>query len=126
MAQTILVIDDSKTVRYQITRFLQDAGFETLNASDPYEAIKLLVQHQPDLILCDIVMPGMDGYEMLSFVRNNARLAHIPVIIVSSRDADWDQEKADLLGADGYLIKPVDRDDLLTKVNHHLNAAALR
>jgi twitching motility two-component system response regulator PilG len=126
MAQTILVIDDSKTIQHQIVHYLQEAGFETLVADDPYDAIKLLVQHQPDLILCDIVMPGMDGYEMLAFVRNNVRLAETPMIIVSSCDADWDQEKADLLGADGYLIKPVSRDDLIAKVSHHLSAAATR
>ncbi len=111
-----LVVDDSITVRRVTQRFLERNGMRVLTAKDGVEAMALLQEHTPDVILLDIEMPRMDGYEVASHVRNDARLADIPIIMITSRVGDKHRARAIELGVDDYLGKPYQESQLLDAI----------
>jgi chemosensory pili system protein ChpA (sensor histidine kinase/response regulator) len=111
-----LVVDDSITVRRVTQRLLERNGMRVLTAKDGVEAMALLQEHTPDVILLDIEMPRMDGYEVATHVRNDARLADIPIIMITSRVGDKHRARAIELGVDDYLGKPYQESQLLDAV----------
>ena len=111
-----LVVDDSITVRRVTQRFLERNGMRVMTAKDGVEAMALLQEHTPDVILLDIEMPRMDGYEVASHVRNDARLADIPIIMITSRVGDKHRARAIELGVDDYLGKPYQESQLLDAI----------
>jgi chemosensory pili system protein ChpA (sensor histidine kinase/response regulator) len=111
-----LVVDDSITVRRVTQRFLERNGMRVMTAKDGVEAMALLQEHTPDVILLDIEMPRMDGYEVASHVRNDARLADIPIIMITSRVSDKHRARAIELGVDDYLGKPYQESQLLDAI----------
>lgn len=117
MAATILVIDDEALLREDIVEELEDEGYRVLQASDGHDGLKLILQHHPDLVVCDITMPRKNGYELLKEVRGEHGIsAEMPFIFLSAL-ADKEHVVAGLkLGADNYLTKPVDFDVLRVKV----------
>lgn len=117
MAATILVIDDESLLREDIVEELEDEGHRVLQASDGHEGLKQILQHHPDLVVCDITMPRKNGYELLKEVRNEHGISgEMPFIFLSAL-ADKEHVVAGLkLGADNYLTKPVDFDVLRVKV----------
>jgi len=112
----VLIVDDSPTEQHVISGLLNKHGFETLVASDGEEAISLASAAHPDLILMDIVMPGMNGYQATRQLARNPDTASIPVVMVTSKDQETDRIWGLRQGAVEYLTKPVGDDDLLTAV----------
>ena len=113
----ILVVDDSLTMRKVLGRLLEREGFEVLVAKDGMDAMQLLQETTPDAILTDIEMPRMDGFALARNIRDDARTATTPLIMISSRTADKHQNLAKEIGVDGFFGKPVQDDELIAKVN---------
>jgi chemosensory pili system protein ChpA (sensor histidine kinase/response regulator) len=113
---TVLVVDDSLTMRKVISRLLVREGYHAVTAKDGVDALQQLESIQPKVILLDIEMPRMDGFELARAVRGNAKTARIPMIVISSRTADKHRAYAQELGVDVYLGKPYQEEDLLDHV----------
>jgi CheY-like chemotaxis protein len=123
MAATILVIDDDASIRDLLRMHLSAAGYEVNVAPDAIAAGYLVLRSPPDLIICDINMPHMDGFEFIEALKSDTTLPSIPVIFLSSyNDGD---ERSKQLGAVGYLTKPVRADKLLQLVAKHVPGGAL-
>ena len=112
----ILVVDDSVTVRKVTSRLLERHGLEVLTAKDGVEALEVMQNQLPDVVLLDIEMPRMDGFEVASHMRHDSRLNAVPVIMITSRTGDKHREHALSLGVNEYMGKPFQEDALL----HHL------
>ena len=113
---TILVVDDSVTVRKVTSRFLERQGFRVAVAKDGIDAIEILQDTTPDMILLDIEMPRMDGFEVATQVRHNKRLKHIPIIMITSRTGEKHRERALEVGVNDYMGKPFQEQELLNKI----------
>jgi chemosensory pili system protein ChpA (sensor histidine kinase/response regulator) len=111
-----MVVDDSITVRRVTQRLLERNGMRVLTAKDGVEAMALLQEHVPDVILLDIEMPRMDGYEVAAHVRTDARLVDVPIIMITSRVGDKHRARAIELGVDDYLGKPYQESQLLDAI----------
>jgi len=117
----IMVVDDEVGALTLIGIMLERGGFEVLKAHDAYEALNQLRTETPDLIILDVMMPGMDGIELCRHIRGAAATRETPILILSARG---DPESVDLgmnAGADDYLSKPILHHDLITKVREMLN-----
>ncbi len=117
----VLVVDDSLTVRRVAERFLERNGMEVMTARNGVEALALLQDHAPDIMLLDVEMPRMDGYELATSVRNDARLRHLPIIMVTSRSGHKHSERARSIGINHYMNKPYHELELLDRI-HALTA----
>ena len=115
-----LVVDDSITVRRVTERFLQRNGMRVATAKDGLDAISVMQDHKPDVILLDIEMPRMDGYEFASHVRNDARVSDVPIIMITSRVGDKHRARAIELGVNDYLGKPYQDSQLLEAIRRQL------
>ena len=105
--KTILIVEDSATTRALIRAVIDEIGeFETSEASSGFEALKMLPQQEYDLIITDINMPDINGLELISFVRNNPRFTHLPIVIVSTERSEEDKKRGMALGASAYVTKP--------------------
>jgi len=122
-AVRVLVIDDSNTIRRSAEIFLKQGGHEVLLAEDGFDALSKVNDHQPDLIFCDILMPRLDGYQTCAIIKRNARFAHVPVIMLSSKDGLFDKARGRMVGSQDYLTKPFTKDQLLQAVELHHHAA---
>jgi chemosensory pili system protein ChpA (sensor histidine kinase/response regulator) len=111
-----MVVDDSITVRRVTQRLLERNGMRVLTARDGMDAVALLQDHVPDVILLDIEMPRMDGYEVAAHVRNDPRLKDVPIIMVTSRVGEKHRARAIELGVDDYLGKPYQEAQLLDAI----------
>ena len=118
----VMVVDDSLTMRKVLSRVLDRAGFEVLVAKDGMDAMQLLQEVTPDVILTDIEMPRMDGFGLARNIRDDARTANTPLIMISSRTADKHQNLAKEIGVDAFFGKPVQDDELIGKVKELLAA----
>ena len=116
-----LVVDDSITVRRVTERFLQRHGMRVITAKDGLDAISVLQDSKPSIILLDIEMPRMDGYEFASYVRNDDRFADVPIIIVTSRVGDKHRARAIELGVNDYLGKPYQDSQLLEAIQRQFD-----
>lgn len=112
----IMVVDDSVTVRKVTSRFLEREGFRVITAKDGVEALQLLQDHIPDVMLLDIEMPRMDGFEVAKNIRTSSRLRDIPIIMITSRTGEKHREHAFELGVNKYMGKPYQEDLLLTNI----------
>jgi chemosensory pili system protein ChpA (sensor histidine kinase/response regulator) len=115
-----LVVDDSITVRRVTERFLHRSGLRVETAKDGLDAISVMQDHKPDVILLDIEMPRMDGYEFASHVRNDPRVANVPIIMITSRVGDKHRARAIELGVNDYLGKPYQDSQLLEAIRRQL------
>jgi twitching motility two-component system response regulator PilG len=115
----VLVIDDSNTIRRSAEIFLRQGGHEVLLAEDGFDALAKVNDHAPDLIFCDILMPRLDGYQTCAIIKRNARFAHVPVIMLSSKDGLFDKARGRMVGSDDYLTKPFTKEQLLRAVQTH-------
>ena len=120
---TVLIVDDSITVRKVTSRLLSRQNLKSVTAKDGSDAILKMQDMTPQLVLCDIEMPRMDGFELLKHMRNDSRLMHVPVVIISSRTADRHRMTALGLGANHYLGKPYDDEELIRLVQESLSPA---
>ncbi len=116
----VLVVDDSLTMRKVLSRLLEREGFDVMVAKDGMDAMQLLQETTPDVILTDIEMPRMDGFGLARNIRDDVRTANTPLIMISSRTADKHQNLAKEIGVDAFFGKPVQDDELISKVNELL------
>ncbi|MEI6065403.1 MAG: response regulator, partial [Pseudanabaena sp. ELA748] len=115
----ILCIDDSMTICRAVEYILHNHGFQVMAVSSPIKALSLIFQHKPDLILCDISMPELDGYELCGMLRKSTMFAKVPIIMLTGKDGFIDRVKARMVGATEYLTKPFGEKELLTTVEKY-------
>lgn len=120
MPTTILVIEDERLTRNSLINFLKSEGFTTLEATNGHMGIELAENHLPDLIICDILMPELDGYDVLTTLQLDAKTASIPFIFltVTATEEGWQQSMD--MGADDYLSKPVTSEKLRAAISTQL------
>ncbi|MDH4046813.1 MAG: Hpt domain-containing protein [Gammaproteobacteria bacterium] len=121
-----LVVDDSITVRRVMERFLQRNGMRVATAKDGLDAISVLSESKPDIILLDIEMPRMDGYEFAKHVRNDERVADVPIIMITSRSGDKHRARAIEIGVNDYLGKPYQDSRLLESIRRLLEERGIQ
>jgi twitching motility two-component system response regulator PilG len=118
--KTILVVDDSPTVRKLIAGKLEKSGHTVQCAVDGVEAIEMLQHSLPDLVLLDIAMPRMDGYDVCKEIRQNPAAANLPVVMISGKDGFFDKVRGRMAGATGYVTKPFGPETLMKALEIYL------
>jgi chemosensory pili system protein ChpA (sensor histidine kinase/response regulator) len=113
---TALVVDDSITMRRVTQRLLERRGVKVLTARDGLDAITVMQEHDVDVILLDIEMPRMDGYQFATHVRNDAKARHTPIIMITSRSGEKHRAKAIEIGVNDYLSKPYQESQLVAAI----------
>lgn len=116
----VMVIDDSKTIRRTAETLLKKEGCDVVTATDGFEALSKIADHQPQVIFVDIMMPRLDGYQTCALIKNNQEFKSTPVIMLSSKDGLFDKAKGRIVGSEQYLTKPFSRDELLTAIRRHV------
>ena len=116
----ILIVDDSPTQISAISKILLKQGFEIITAEDGETGVEKASSEKPDIILMDVVMPNLNGFQATRQITRNPDTSHIPVIILTSKDQETDKAWAMRQGAKHYLVKPVTQSELLAKVAHEL------
>jgi chemosensory pili system protein ChpA (sensor histidine kinase/response regulator) len=119
----VMIVDDSLTVRKVTSRLLTRAGFAVASAKDGVDALQLLAEQVPDVILLDIEMPRMDGFEFAKTIKGDPKYANIPIVMITSRTAEKHRTRAAELGVDLYLGKPYQEDELLTHLREMTGVA---
>ena len=117
---SVLVVDDSRTVRRSARSCLEAEGCRVETAADGFEALAAIVRARPDVVVADIVMPRLDGYQVCALVRNNAEFADLPVLLLSSRDGLFDRARGRIVGATDHIAKPFDASALVGAVAGHV------
>ncbi len=121
----VLLIEDNEAVRENTAEILELAGYDVATASNGKEGVEMIKSDAPDLIICDIMMPGLDGYGVLHILMKNPHTAHIPFIFLTAKAERSDMRKGMNLGADDYLTKPFDESELLDAVEARLSRSEL-
>ena len=121
---TVLVIDDSKTIRRSAATLLGEEGWQVITAEDGFDALGKVVEHKPDIVFADIMMPRLDGYQTCTLIKNNSRFSDTPVIMLSSKDGLFDRARGRIAGSEAHINKPFTPEDLLGAIETHLNSAA--
>jgi CheY-like chemotaxis protein len=122
----LLIVDDERANRQLLEIMLEPEGYELATATSGEEALAMVARQPPDLVLLDIMMPGMNGYVVTAQLKANPASRHIPVLVLSSLDDRSSQAHGAGAGADGFLSKPVDRRELCDAVRALLTAAPPR
>lgn len=120
MKPTVLVIEDNSQNLYLVTFILENNGYDVMQARNGREGIELAGQTVPALILLDIQLPGMDGYQVARTLRGNPMLAGVPIVAVTSYAMVGDRENALAAGCSGYIEKPIDPDTFMVDIERHL------
>ncbi|TAF57229.1 MAG: response regulator [Oscillatoriales cyanobacterium] len=121
---TIACIDDSKTVQKHVKGVLEMSGYDVLGITEPTQALTALVRQRPAVILMDVNMPDIDGYELCSMLRQSRQLRDIPIVMLTGRDGILDRLRAKTLGVEYYLTKPFNPDRLVESIQKAVEAAA--
>ncbi len=114
--KTILIVDDSPTERHVLNDLLTKAGFKVIASDNGEDAIRKAKLAHPDLILMDVVMPGLNGFQATRAISRDPDTQRIPIIMCTSKSQETDKIWGLRQGARDYVVKPVDRDELLTKI----------
>lgn len=117
---TVLIVDDSSTLREMIAGLLINAGMNVVEARDGVEAKEMIETNPPDLVVLDIVMPHMNGYELCRWIKNTPNTQTIPVVICSSKSEEFDRYWGMKQGADAYIAKPFRPNDMIDTVKQLL------
>jgi len=121
MSRKVLIVDDDAPIRAALEIHLRAAGYQPVGAASAADGLRLLYNEHPDLVLLDVVMPGMDGWEMAARIRE---LSDVPLIIISGKDAEADKLRGFRLGADDYIVKPFSLAELGARIEAVLTRAA--
>ena len=116
----IMCIDDDEVTRRLLERLIRNAGWDVITAGSGSDALEKVKKTRPDIILLDIMMPEMDGYQVCSKLQKNDETSYIPVIFVTVLGEEQDKARAFSVGAADYLVKPIKKDDLLQKIHKHI------
>jgi twitching motility two-component system response regulator PilG len=117
----VMVIDDSKTIRRTAETLLKKEGCDVVTATDGFEALAKIADHQPQIIFVDIMMPRLDGYQTCALIKNNQLFKSTPVIMLSSKDGLFDKAKGRIVGSEQYLTKPFTREELLSAIRRYVD-----
>ncbi|MES2921697.1 MAG: response regulator transcription factor [Verrucomicrobiota bacterium] len=123
--KTILIIEDQAPMRRNLALMLEMEGYQLLTAGDGRAGLEIALEKRPDLVICDVMMPEMDGHEVIQALRSDAATATIPFVFLTARSDKGDVRLGMNFGADDYLVKPVSRDDLLAAVGTRLVRAEI-
>jgi DNA-binding LytR/AlgR family response regulator len=121
MAKTILIIEDEKGIRENVKYLLESENYDVITANNGQEGIELVEEYKPDLIICDIMMPGMSGFDVLKSLLEKGSPLSIPFIFLTAKVERSDLRTGMGLGADDYIFKPFEADELLSAVSTRLN-----
>ena len=113
----ILVVDDSPTQALNLSNILEKYGHQVITAEDGLGGVETAKEKKPDLVLMDVVMPGLNGFQATRKLTKDAETNHIPVILVTTKDQETDRVWGERQGAKGYLVKPVDEQVLMNTIN---------
>lgn len=116
----VMVIDDSKTIRRTAETLLKKSGCEVITATDGFEALSKILEHRPNIIFVDIMMPRLDGYQTCALIKNNKMFKDTPVIMLSSKDGLFDRARGRIVGSEQYLTKPFTKDELLGAITQYV------
>jgi CheY-like chemotaxis protein len=119
--KTILVIDDSETNLLLLKAVLEDQGYQVEMMNDSRRAVDYIHRHDPDLVLLDLLMPGMDGFEFMGRLKDTGVKGRFPVVVVTAYDSHDNKQKAKALGATDVINKPIDIPSFITKVESIVN-----
>ena len=120
----VLIVDDSPTETFTLKTMLEAKGFEVLEAENGADGVALAREELPDVVLMDIVMPGLNGFQATRQLTKDDKTAHIPVIIVTTKDQETDKVWGQRQGAKGYLVKPVTEDQLAQTIQSVIDGAS--
>ncbi len=118
--KSILVIEDTKSVRQILAAMLLEEGYEVITAIDGKDGLELARREQPDLIVLDVMLPEMNGYEVCCRLKFDEEYEHIPVVLLTARRKEADRKKAEQTCADAYLTKPFERETLMAEIRRLL------
>jgi two-component system, cell cycle response regulator DivK len=121
MTKRILMVEDTEDNRQIIRDLMESVGYDLIEAEDGAAGVAMAIEHRPDLILMDIQLPVMDGYEACRRIKADPELRHIPIIAVTSYALSGDETKTRAAGCDGYVAKPFSPRQLLAKMNEFLS-----
>lgn len=116
----VVVIDDSKTIRRTAETLLKKAGCEVITATDGFESLSRVMEHHPNIIFVDIMMPRLDGYQTCALIKNNPAFKKIPVVMLSSKDGLFERARSRIVGAEHYMTKPFTREELLNTIKTYV------
>ena len=122
---TILAVDDSPTIRKLVSMTMEGQGYRVVVASDGIEALAILKDENPDLILCDVAMPKLDGYQLCKIIKNSTDTKHIPVVMLSGKDGLFDKVRGKMAGCANYITKPFEPDLLISEVRKYVKPALI-
>ncbi len=122
-SKKILIVDDDPGIQKMLTKMMKPHGYQTEIASDGFEAGAKVTEFKPGLIILDLIMPGMDGFEVCRKIKGNPDTSHIKILAVSGYDTAENRDRIMAAGADGYLPKPIESDLLLPHITSLLNGA---
>jgi CheY-like chemotaxis protein len=122
MKKSVLLVEDNESIRENTCELLELEGYEVIIATDAFKGLELVKLRLPDLILCDILMPGMDGYTFLQTIKNDLRHSTIPLIFFTAYSEPSEIKKGMSMGAVDYLVKPFDGDQLIGIVRKNMSA----
>lgn len=122
MSETILVVDDDPSSLDIVRTYLESQGYTVVTATDGQDALAKLEEVQPALILLDVMMPGMDGWEVARTVKNHKNFAEVRVIMLTARSDFTDKHQGLRAGADDYIVKPIRLEELGRRVERNLKA----
>lgn len=122
MAKKIMLVDDETELRNLVAMRLESFGYEVLHAGNGDEALILLDDTLPDLVLLDVMMPGKNGYEVCNDIKTNEKTSHIPIILFTAKPDQKERLKSnyDFMAADDYILKPFEPEDLLIKIKRFI------
>ena len=115
----VMVIDDSNTIRRSAEIFLKQSGCTVVLAEDGFDALAKVADTQPDVVICDILMPRLDGYQTCAMIKKSPRFKDTPVVMLSSKDGLFDRARGRMVGSDQYLTKPFTKESLLRTVSEY-------
>lgn len=121
MKQTVLVVDDDPLILRVVATVLDLEEFEVVTAVSAEEALGALADSSPDLVVSDVMMPGMDGFELCERIRRDPDHAKVPIILLTARDADDDRRRGAEVGGDAYLTKPFSPLELIDEIDRLLD-----
>ncbi|HVT86619.1 MAG TPA: response regulator [Chitinophagaceae bacterium] len=116
----ILLIEDNAPIRENTVELLELSDYEVIIAQNGKEGIEIACIETPDLILCDIMMPEMDGYAVLKYIRNESPIRNTPLIFFTASSEKKQLEEGLKMGADAYIVKPFDSDELIQLIERHI------
>ena len=124
MAVKVLVVEDNAQNLYLATYLLENAGYDVISAADGIKGVEMAKDGLPDIVLMDILLPGVDGYEATRRLKSDPSTTAIPVVALTAYSMEGDEQAALAAGCDGYISKPIDPSDFVTKVSAFLSRRA--